>query len=131
MAKKKVQTKRKTGKPTATERLPDHLAGLPYEIARARAYVADADDRLRFIADSLEGAIHEFASDEPPERIRAAATQIWSNIVAGGFEGVGDEAQAVVRVGNVGPGPGDLVRQPGEVVGEPRGGRLARFPGAL
>ena len=82
MAKKKVQTKPKTGKPTAAARLPDHLAGLPHEIARARAYIADADDRLAFIAASLEGAIHEFASDEPPERIRAAATQIWANIVA-------------------------------------------------
>ena len=81
MAKRKLQRPRKPDKPT-TARLPDHLAGLPYEIARARAYVADADDRLRFIADSLEGAIHEFSTDEPPERIRAAATQIWANVVA-------------------------------------------------
>ena len=56
MAKKKVQTKPKTGKPT-TARLPDHLAGLPHEIARARAYIADADDRLAFIAASLEGGL--------------------------------------------------------------------------
>ena len=81
MAKKTVQTKPKTGKPTAA-RLADHLSELPHEIARARAYIADADDRLRFIADSLEGAIHEFSTDEPPERIRAAATQIWANVVA-------------------------------------------------
>ena len=81
MAKKKLQRPRKPDKPTAA-RLPDHLAGLPHEIARARAFVADADDRLRFIADSLEGAVHEFASDEPPERIRAAAIQIRANVVA-------------------------------------------------
>ena len=81
MAKKKVQTKPKTGKPTAA-RLADHLAGLPYEIARARAYIADADDRLRFIADTLEPAIHEFSTDDHPDRMRVAATQIWANIVA-------------------------------------------------
>jgi hypothetical protein len=81
MAKKKVQTKPKTGKPTAA-RLPDHLAGLPHEIARARAFISEADDRLRHLADCLEPAIHEFSADDHPERLRAAATQIWANVVA-------------------------------------------------
>jgi hypothetical protein len=81
MANKKVQTRPKPDK-AATERLAEHLAELPGEIARARAHVADADDRLRYIAAALEPAIHEFSADDHPDRIRAAATQIRANVVA-------------------------------------------------
>ena len=81
MAKKKVQTKPKPDK-AATERLAEDLAELPGEIARARAHVADADVKLGHLADSLEGAIHEFSADDHPDRIRAAAIQIRANVVA-------------------------------------------------
>jgi hypothetical protein len=79
-AKKRVQTRPKPDKPTA-ERLADHLAGLPHEIAWARAYIADADYRLRHLADCLEPAIHEFYANDHPDRIPAAATQIWASVV--------------------------------------------------
>jgi hypothetical protein len=55
---------------------------LPHEIARARAYIRDADDRLRYLANSLEPAIHEFGADDLPDQIRAAATQVRANVVA-------------------------------------------------
>jgi len=47
--------------------------------------------------------------------------------VDGGFQAAGEVAQPVVRVANVSAGPGDLVWQPGEVVGKPIGGRLVSF----
>jgi len=81
MAKKKVQRTQKPDK-AATERLAEHLAELPGEIARARAHVADADVKLGHLAESLEGAIHEFSSDDHPDRIQAAAIQIRANVVA-------------------------------------------------
>jgi hypothetical protein len=47
-----------------------------------RSCVADADDTLCHLADSLEPAVREFSADDQPDRIRAAATQIWANVVA-------------------------------------------------
>jgi hypothetical protein len=38
--------------------------------------------RTRYLANSLEPAIHEFSANDHPEQIRAAATQIRANVVA-------------------------------------------------
>ena len=44
--------------------------------------MAGADETLRYLADSLELAIHEFGAADSPDRIRAAATQVRATVVA-------------------------------------------------
>lgn len=64
--------------------VPGPLREVPGLVRRARAKVADAPEALRHLADLLEDALNEFATDDELRRMESASIEILTTVAAAG-----------------------------------------------